>query len=63
VVEEHYPEGGIFDAVLSAVPTSIKRFAHLCVRKIPGSATPQEQVEIHGIDSKAIISKVKELVA
>jgi hypothetical protein len=41
IAEEHYPEGGIYDAVCGAVPTSIKRIAHLCVRKVPGSAKPE----------------------
>lgn len=40
VVEEHYPEGGARDAVCSAVPGSLKRVEHLCVREVPGSATP-----------------------
>lgn len=44
VVEEHYPEGGIYDAVCGAVPTSIKRIEHLCVRRVPGSAKPEEQL-------------------
>jgi transketolase len=59
VVEEHYPEGGIYDAVCGAVPTSIKRIAHLCVRKVPGSAKPDEQLEMHGVNHTAIYNKVK----
>jgi transketolase len=43
-VEEHYPEGGIRDAVCGAVPGSIKRIEHLCVRQVPGSAKPEEQL-------------------
>jgi transketolase len=41
VVEEHYPEGGIYDAVCGTVPTSITKISHLCVRRVPGSAKPQ----------------------
>ena len=63
VVEEHYPEGGIRDAVCGAVPASIKRVEHLCVRNIPGSAKPDEQLEIHGVNHAAIYSKVKEMLA
>ena len=44
VVEEHYPEGDIRDAVCGALYSSIKHLAHLCVRKVPGSAKPQEQL-------------------
>lgn len=43
-VEEHYPEGGIRDAVCGAVAGSIKRIEHLCVRQVPGSAKPEEQL-------------------
>lgn len=41
IAEEHYPEGGIYDAVCGAVTNSIKTVAHLCVQRIPGSATPE----------------------
>jgi transketolase len=44
VAEEHYPEGGVYDAVCGAVPGSIKRIEHLCVRRVPGSAKPDEQL-------------------
>jgi hypothetical protein len=45
------------------VPTVIKRIEHLCVRKIPGSAKPEEQLEIHGVDHTAIYNKIKEMIA
>ena len=41
VVEEHYPEGGVYDAVCGTVPTSIKHIEHLCVHRVPGSAKPE----------------------
>lgn len=63
VVEEHYPEGGVKDAVCGAVPGSIKRVEHLCVREVPGSAKPDEQIEIHKVNDAAIYAKVKEMVA
>lgn len=63
VVEEHYPEGGVHDAVCGAVAASIKRVEHLCVRTIPGSAKPEQQLEIHGLDHTAIYNKVKEILA
>jgi transketolase len=40
IVEEHYPEGGLYEAVCGAVPGSIKKIEHLCVRNVPGSAKP-----------------------
>jgi transketolase len=62
VVEEHYPEGGVRDAVCGAVPTSIKKLEHLCVREVPGSAKPEEQLEIYGVDHTAIYNKAKEML-
>jgi transketolase len=41
IAEDHYAEGGIYDAVCGAVPTYIKKIEHLCVRKVPGSAKPE----------------------
>ena len=61
-VEEHYPEGGIRDAICGAIPSSIKKYEHLCVREIPGSAKPEEQLAIHKVDHSAIYDKVKEML-
>lgn len=44
VAEEHYPEGGLYEAVCGSVLTHIKAIKHLCVHKVPGSAKPQEQL-------------------
>ena len=63
VVEEHYPEGGVKDAVCGAVAGSIKRVEHLCVREVPGSAKPDEQMEIHKVNDAAIYEKIKEMLA
>lgn len=41
VAEEHYPEGGLYEAVCGAVVTHIKKIKHLCVHRVPGSAKPQ----------------------
>jgi len=59
VAEEHYPEGGLYEAVCGAALTHIKAIKHLCVHRVPGSAKPQEQLEIHGLDSHAIENAVR----
>lgn len=41
VAEEHYPEGGLYEAVCGAALTHIKAIKHLCVHRVPGSAKPQ----------------------
>ncbi len=62
IVEDHYPEGGIYEAVLGVAHESIKRVKHLAVRSIPGSAKPDEQMNIHGINSAAIVREAEDLL-
>ncbi len=57
VVEDHYPTGGIGEAVGSL---GIK-FQHLCVKKTPMSGTPEELLHYEEIDAEAIIKAVKNL--
>ena len=70
-VEDHWPEGGLGDAVLSALtadagmlgskqPLPVVR--KLAVRAMPGSATPDEQVQLAGIDLASIATAAAELV-
>jgi transketolase len=61
-VEDHWPEGGLGDAVLevftgkdSPKPTVLK----LAPAQMPGSGTPAELLHAAGIDAAAIISAVK----
>jgi transketolase len=65
VVEDHWFEGGLGDAVLDAftgsgvkMPTVIK----LAVRKMPGSSSPAEELNSAGIDAGHIVRAVKGLV-
>jgi transketolase len=65
VVEDHWPEGGLGDAVLDALAGS--RIAgltvvKLAVRKMPGSATPAELLSAAGIDAEHIEKAVKGLM-
>ncbi|HUR16755.1 MAG TPA: transketolase, partial [Candidatus Limnocylindrales bacterium] len=55
-VEDHWPEGGIAEAVFSALAESGVPFlaASLAVRNMPASATPEEELADAGIDAKAI---------
>jgi transketolase len=65
VVEDHWAEGGLGDAVLDAfsgdrdkLPTVVK----LAVRKMPGSGTPQELMNAAGISADHIVEAVKALL-
>jgi transketolase len=63
VVEDHYSEGGIGEAVSGALSTVrdvvIKRLA---VTGVPRSGKPEELLEMFGINAHAIVSAVKEVL-
>jgi len=62
-VEDHWPEGGVGDAVLDALaaeqphPVVVK----LAVREMPGSGTPTELIAAAGIDATHIADAAREL--
>jgi transketolase len=64
-VEDHWPEGGLGDAVLAAVAdTGIPlRGIKLAVRGMPGSGSAAELLRAAGIDAEAIAAAVRALVA
>ncbi len=68
VVEDHWREGGIGDAVLAALAQAQEsghldgeaaKFTHLCVRKMPRSATPDECLADSNISAADIVAAVK----
>jgi transketolase len=64
-VEDHWPEGGLGDAVLSALAGGrepLPAVTKLAVRAMPGSATPDEQLQLAGIDLASIATAAAELV-
>ncbi len=63
-VEDHYPEGGIGDAVLEvfADDASRPRIVKLAVREMPTSGTPAELLEQAGIDREHIVRAARALM-
>jgi transketolase len=70
VVEDHWPEGGLGDAVLDAFAACEKTVKEACptpkvikmaVHGMPGSGTPQELLDAAGISAKHIVAAVKAL--
>ena len=61
-VEDHYPAGGIGDAVDSAVSPEGIPVHRLAVREIPRSGKPEELLEHFGISASHIVKKVKSLI-
>jgi len=62
IVEDHYPEGGIAEAVRSAIDNAKTRIYSLAVNKMPRSGKPDELLDYEEISYKAIISKIKEAI-
>jgi transketolase len=58
VVEDHYEEGGIGDAVLEAVGNQAK-VVKLAVHEIPRSGPPEALIEKYGISANHIAAAVK----
>ncbi len=63
-VEDHWPEGGLGDAVLEALASvgAMALVTKLAVRIMPGSGTPAELLAAAGIDADHIISGARELL-
>jgi transketolase len=62
-VEDHWPEGGVGEAVLAAVAeVEGVRVRKLAVNQMPGSGKPAELLHECGIDADAIVTAARELV-
>jgi transketolase len=63
-VEDHWPEGGIGDAVLEALSDgeTPARVVRLAVRDMPGSGKPAELLSAAGIDAEHIAEAARSLV-
>jgi len=65
VIEDHWAEGGLGDAVLDAFTggdQSIPKVTKLAVRILPGSGKPEELLSVAGIDGLAIAQAVREAI-
>jgi transketolase len=62
-VEDHWPEGGLGEAVESAIADAPERppVVRLAVREMPMSGTPDELLHAAGIDADAIVAAVRGL--
>jgi transketolase len=61
VVEDHWPEGGLGEAVLAALAEQgvSAKFTHLAVREMPRSGKPDELLHAFGIDADAIVEAAR----
>lgn len=62
VVEDHYEEGGLGEAVMNVLKDcKDARLYHLCVRKTPRSGTTKELLAHEEIDKDAIVKLIKSI--
>lgn len=61
-VEDHRPEGGIGEAVASAISDVPCRLRQLAVRTLPGSDSPEHNLAAAGIDAQHIAQAVRDAV-
>jgi len=57
-VEDHYPGGGIGDAVAAAIAPEGFTVQRLAVREIPRSGKPEELLDRYGISARHIVDAV-----
>lgn len=60
-VEDHYPEGGLGDAVAGALSQDGIRVYKLAIYELPRSGKPEELLARYRIDAAAIADKVREI--
>ena len=62
-VEDHYPEGGLGDAVLASLATVRNTVVKkLAVTGVPRSGKPQEVIEAFGISASSIVQACKDIL-
>jgi transketolase len=61
VVEDHYYDGGLGDAVLNAVAAHGVRVHKMAVTDVPRSGKPEELLDAYGISARRIVEQVKRL--
>src|SRR5213080_1252655 len=63
-VEDHFPEGGLGDAVLAALAENGERarVVKLAVSEMPHSGKPEELLSAYGIDAEHIAATARQLV-
>lgn len=61
-VEDHYPEGGLGDAVAGELSREGIRVTKIAVTELPHSGKPEELLARYGIDANAIVARVKGMV-
>lgn len=62
VVEDHYQQGAVGEAVMSAMALTGAKIHHRFVDKIPRSGKPHELYEWYRLDAKSLAEDIKEMI-
>ena len=62
VVEDHYADGGLGDAVLNALSGQAATVTKQAVTGVPRSGKPAELLALYGLDAASIAKRVRELL-
>jgi len=63
VVEDHYPEGGLGEAVSSCLSATTVPVHIMAVTKLPRSGKPRELMDYEQISGQAIAARIRELLS
>jgi len=64
VVEDHYPEGGVAEAVCGALSmTRNVRVHRLAVNAMPRSGPPMDLMDMFGISARSVVAAAREMMA
>lgn len=61
VLEDHYLEGGLGEAVFAALALTGAKVHHTGVTSVPRSAKPHELLKLYELDAASIVKKVKSI--
>ena len=62
IVEDHYREGGIFEAVASELASEGFKFYSQAVDRVPPSGKPHELVDLFGLSAAKIEARIREII-
>ena len=63
VLEDHYPEGGLFEAVAATLSTTSIPVHSLAVRRRPMSGKPDELMDYEGISRRGIVEAIEKILS
>ncbi len=58
-VEDHYPEGGIGEAVAAALGPAACRLDRVAVSSLPRSGSPEELLDLFGLSAARLVEKIR----